>query len=273
MRRAPISPRWARRFAQRAKALVAIGEAADAIRASREAASSRRDARVDGAMRSSSARELARGGDVVLLSPGLRLVRYVPLGRRSRRTVSPPRSHALQAARRCVAPQARWNAAVEAARRRVCVRTSRQPPDTLLFAAVAALVAIGLVMVFSASSATAYAEHHDIAYYVKRQLVWLVVGLAGAYACYRIDYHQLQTRAPYLLARCDRRGSSGASFRTSALASTAARRWIGVSALSFQPSEFAKLALVIYLAAMLVDARRAHHVARPRVCFRCAFRS
>ncbi len=59
------------------------------------------------------------------------------------------------------------------------------PLDTVLFTAVAALVGIGLVMVFSASSATAYAEHGDIAYYLKRQLVWLAVGLAGAYALYR----------------------------------------------------------------------------------------
>ncbi|HTA38016.1 MAG TPA: hypothetical protein VK760_03010, partial [Candidatus Acidoferrales bacterium] len=51
------------------------------------------------------------------------------------------------------------------------------PPDTILFASVAALVAIGLVMVFSASSATAYADYSDVAYYVKRQFIWLVVGL------------------------------------------------------------------------------------------------
>jgi cell division protein FtsW len=38
------------------------------------------------------------------------------------------------------------------------------------------LVAIGLVMVFSASSATAYATYHDTAYFLKRQLVWLAIG-------------------------------------------------------------------------------------------------
>jgi cell division protein FtsW len=124
------------------------------------------------------------------------------------------------------------------------------PPDTLFFAAVAALVGIGLVMVFSASSATAYAEHGDIAYYVKRQLMWLAVGIAGAIAAYRMDYTKLRGIAPYLLL---------ASILSLVLvwvphlgfSVNGARRWIGFSALSFQPSEFAKLAIVIYLAAAL----------------------
>ncbi|MGA8385910.1 MAG: FtsW/RodA/SpoVE family cell cycle protein, partial [Candidatus Cybelea sp.] len=73
------------------------------------------------------------------------------------------------------------------------------PLDVWLFTSVAALVAIGLVMVFSASSATAYAEHGDVAYYLKRQLIWLVVALGGAYLCYRIDYQRLRRAAPYLL--------------------------------------------------------------------------
>lgn len=124
------------------------------------------------------------------------------------------------------------------------------PLDVWLFTCVAALVAIGLVMVFSASSATAYAEHGDIAYYLKRQLIWLAVGLAGAYVCYRIDYQRLRAVAPYLLL-----------VAVAALllvfvphigvGVNGGRRWLGTAGLSVQPSEFAKLALVIYLAAVL----------------------
>jgi cell division protein FtsW len=124
------------------------------------------------------------------------------------------------------------------------------PPDTVLFACVAALVAIGLVMVFSASSATAYADYGDVAYYVKRQFVWLVVGLAAAYAAYRIDYQKLKKPAPYLLL--------GAIVALALVfvphigfGANGGRRWLGFSSVSLQPSEFAKLALVIYLAAML----------------------
>lgn len=124
------------------------------------------------------------------------------------------------------------------------------PPDTLLFFAVASLVGIGLVMIFSASSATALLEHHDVAYYAKRQLMWLAVGGVVAYGFYRLDYHLLKRWAPYILV---------GSILSLALvlvphigeSVNGARRWIGASAISFQPSEFAKLAIVIYLAAML----------------------
>ncbi|HTU70276.1 MAG TPA: putative lipid II flippase FtsW [Candidatus Baltobacteraceae bacterium] len=124
------------------------------------------------------------------------------------------------------------------------------PPDALLFFAVASLVAIGLVMVFSASSATAYLEHHDVAYYAKRQIAWLAVGLVIAYGVYRLDYHLLKRWAPYLLV-ASILGLALALVPHVGIAVNGARRWIGASSLTFQPSEFAKLGLVIYLAAML----------------------
>lgn len=124
------------------------------------------------------------------------------------------------------------------------------PPDTLLFGAVASLVAIGLVMIFSASSAQAYADTHDTAYYVKHQVIYLFVGLAVAYAAYRIDYRKLRAAAPYLLLLC--------MFALVAVlvphigvVVNGARRWIGAGMISLQPSEFAKLAIVLYLSAAL----------------------
>jgi cell division protein FtsW len=126
------------------------------------------------------------------------------------------------------------------------------PPDTLLFGAIAALVAIGLVMIYSASSATAYSEHHDTAFYAKRQIVWLIVGLSIAYAAFRMDYRKLKRAAPYILV-----GSIATLILVLiphvGIVVNGARRWIGASAISFQPSEFAKLALIVYLAAMLAN--------------------
>ncbi len=124
------------------------------------------------------------------------------------------------------------------------------PPDTILFAAVSSLVAIGLVMIFSASSAQAYADHHDTAYYVKRQIVYLVIGLLLAAAAYKIDYRKLKNLAPYTLLLC--------VFALIAVlvphvgvVVNGARRWVGGGMISLQPSEFAKLGLVVYLAAVL----------------------
>jgi cell division protein FtsW len=122
--------------------------------------------------------------------------------------------------------------------------------DTVLVISVAALVGIGLVMIFSASSATAYAEHGDIAYYLKRQLVWLAVGLVGAYVFYRIDYQRLKRAAPYFLLAAIV-GLALVFVPHVGLGVNGGRRWIGTSSLSLEPSEFAKLAMVIYLSAVL----------------------
>jgi cell division protein FtsW len=146
------------------------------------------------------------------------------------------------------------NAALVAAHdvktRRLPRSYANAPLDIWLFTAVVALVAIGLVMVFSASSATAYADHGDIAYYVKRQCLWLVVGLAGAFVLYRIDYTRLRSIAPWLLVGAVI-GLLLVFVPHIGFGVNGGRRWIGVGSFSIQPSEFAKLALVIYLSAML----------------------
>ncbi len=124
------------------------------------------------------------------------------------------------------------------------------PPDTWLFIAVTSLVAIGLVMIFSASSAQAYADHRDTAYYVKHQAIYLVIGLICAYGAYRIDYRKLRAFAPYALLLCIV-GLLTVFVPHVGMTVAGARRWIGAGAFSLQPSEFAKLGLVIYLAAAL----------------------
>jgi cell division protein FtsW len=124
------------------------------------------------------------------------------------------------------------------------------PPDTLLFAAVASLVAIGLVMIFSASSAQAYADHHDTAYYLKHQLVYLIAGLIVAFGAYSIDYRKLKAVAPYALVLCVL-GLLAVLVPHVGVVVNGARRWIGAGMISLQPSEFAKLGLVLYLSAAL----------------------
>lgn len=125
-----------------------------------------------------------------------------------------------------------------------------RPPDAVLVAIVGSLVALGLVMVFSASSATAYAFHHDTAYFLKRQLMWLVVALICAAIAYKLDYR--------ILRRMDAAILIAAMLALVAvlvphigIVSGGARRWIGAGGFQFEPSEFAKLALIVYLAAAI----------------------
>lgn len=124
------------------------------------------------------------------------------------------------------------------------------PPDALLFAVVAILVGIGLVMIFSASSALAYESYHDSAFYLKRQLMWLAVALGASYFAYSVDYHKLKRFAPILLVLSTLSLILVLIPHVGILAN-GARRWLGAGPVSIQPSEFAKLALVLYLAAML----------------------
>ncbi len=124
------------------------------------------------------------------------------------------------------------------------------PPDVLLFAAAAALVAIGLIMIYSASSATAYATYRDTAYYLKRQVVWLVVALVAAFFAYRIDYRKLRTIATVVVVLTVA-ALIGVLVPHIGQVSGGARRWLGAGAFSFEPSECAKPALVIFLAAKL----------------------
>src|SRR5437773_12415861 len=104
----------------------------------------------------------------------MRVVRHVRIGRRPRAQVHRRGSGESRPMKAAAAKRAAH--AQELPRSYVS-----SPPDTWLFIAVTSLVAIGLVMIFSASSAQAYADHHDTAYYVKRQAIYLVVGLILAY--------------------------------------------------------------------------------------------
>jgi len=124
------------------------------------------------------------------------------------------------------------------------------PPDAWLFGSVAALIGIGLIMIFSASSATAARDFHDATYYLKRQLIWLVVALAIGGAVFRMEYQRLrQIATPALIITFVL--LAAVLIPHIGLATNGARRWLGTGSISIQPSEFAKLTLVLYFASAL----------------------
>ena len=113
------------------------------------------------------------------------------------------------------------------------------------------LVAFGLVMVYSASSAPAAVGAGDPAYYLKRQALYACVGLAALAFLSRVDFRLLRRAGgPLLLVAL--------AFLVAVLALgtpvNGARRWLSLGVVDFQPSELAKLALALWLAALL--ARR-----------------
>jgi cell division protein FtsW len=128
---------------------------------------------------------------------------------------------------------------------------NRQLDYHLLVLVTLALVAFGLVMVYSASSARALLGSDDPAYYLKRQALYAVLGLAALVVLSRTDYRRLRHAAgPLLLASF----VLLVAVLAIGTAVNGARRWIPIATFTFQPSELAKLALALWIAALL--ARR-----------------
>jgi cell division protein FtsW len=137
---------------------------------------------------------------------------------------------------------------------------SRQVPDYILILTVAAILAFGVVMVLSASFTTASAApYHDPLYFFKRQLLWSLLGGICFVVCLRIDYWRwkqwapLITAATFFLLLAVLVPGVGRNVQGS-------RRWLGFGPAVFQPSELAKLTMVIYLSSWLTD--RAPHIRR-----------
>ena len=120
-------------------------------------------------------------------------------------------------------------------------------PDWWLLAITAVLVAMGLMMVFSASGIFAERMQADTYYFFKRQMVYVLVGgvaLVIAASMPRSLMNRLHYPALFvsvaLLVLC-----LGGPFAAEA---KGAHRWLGYGRLRLQPMEFAKIALVLYLA-------------------------
>ena len=103
---------------------------------------------------------------------------------------------------------------------------------------------------FSASSVAATAEFGDSFHYLKRQVVATVIGLIGMCICMQIDYHRLKKWAPValivavvllLLVLVKNVGVEGGG----------ATRWLDIGPLNLQPSEVAKVSIILFLASVL----------------------
>jgi cell division protein FtsW len=111
-----------------------------------------------------------------------------------------------------------------------------------------ALVAFGVVMVYSATSASAAVGGANPNYYLERQVAYAFLGIVLMVIAQRWDYRRLRMLAPTLVLV-----SIVLLLAVLAIgpAVNGARRWISVGPAVFQPSEFAKLALAIWAAAYL----------------------
>ncbi len=117
------------------------------------------------------------------------------------------------------------------------------------------MLLFGLIMIFSASSVQAYDKHGDIYYYIKRQIAWALIGLFGLRFFSNYDYRKLKKFSVF-----------GILLSVSLLIlvfvpgigemAGGASRWLTIGPFSFQPSEFAKLALILFAADVLAKKGR-----------------
>ena len=120
--------------------------------------------------------------------------------------------------------------------------------DKTLLGAVLALLAFSIVMVYSSSSVVALTVYDDPAYFMKRQVLWALVGLAVLAAALFTDHRVF----------ADQRALIGLVVITVILLAltlvpgigrtiNGAQRWIKLGGLTFQPSELAKFVIVVYV--------------------------
>jgi cell division protein FtsW len=137
---------------------------------------------------------------------------------------------------------------------RQTIMARRLENDRWLFYTTLILCLFGAVMVFSASAVTAE-QHYGRSYiFLLRQAAWLVIGLFGMFAMMRLDYRRLREPAVIYTTVCAVLVMLIGAFFLSK--SHATHRWIKFGPLNLQPSELAKLGVILYLAWFLDLKRR-----------------
>ncbi len=127
--------------------------------------------------------------------------------------------------------------------------------DFYLFTAIIILILFGAIMIYSASSIWANYKFEDSFYYVKRQMIFIVLGIFLMITTSKIDYNIYYENSNKILGICIillilvlipgigsiRNGS---------------RSWFGIGSLGIQPSEAAKLGMIIFTSKYLTNSSK-----------------
>jgi cell division protein FtsW len=135
------------------------------------------------------------------------------------------------------------------------LKKTRSFPDIIIIAATLMLLSIGVIMVYSASAILAYHDMGDYYYYVKRQFIFAILGVIAMFFTMNMDYWILKKWAKHALIAC---------FALLVivlipgvgLVRGGAQSWLGIGAFSIQPSEFMKLAMIIFISAWLANHQK-----------------
>src|SRR5438093_849926 len=128
--------------------------------------------------------------------------------------------------------------------------------DPVLFLATILLVALSILMVYSASAVVAMGRYQQPYLFLTKQVMWATLGLGGLALVMRIDY-RLYREPTFIWSSLGvvALGLIGVLFSP---AVNNVHRWFSIGGLGIQPSELAKLAAILFIAALL--ERRMHRI-------------
>ena len=119
-----------------------------------------------------------------------------------------------------------------------------------------ALTFVGLIMVLSASTVTGLQENGTPWFHLQRQGMWAVIGLLAMGVLMRLDYRDIARFAPIMMVGATAMLIALLVPGGHAVSANGATRWLSIGPFTIQPSEFAKLALALFVADLI--ARRSH---------------
>ena len=133
------------------------------------------------------------------------------------------------------------------------VNGQKRRMDGTLLILVLLLVVCGLIFLYSTSAYNGRVKFHDPAYYFKKQLFATSLGMMGMYLVSCMDYHILTRMAPFLYVV-----SMGLSLAVLLFGDeyNGSKRCLSIGPLSFQPSEFAKVAVILLLTYVITNSEK-----------------
>jgi cell division protein FtsW len=130
----------------------------------------------------------------------------------------------------------------------------RRKSAYILFLAVLGLLVIGIVMLFS-TSAYARDSHGDVYFFIKRQAIWIGIGLAACIFAALVNY-QFWQKTWWLWFSVALAALALCYVPHIGMRINGSRRWVGYGPITFQPSELAKIATIFFLAAWFARSEK-----------------
>ena len=133
-------------------------------------------------------------------------------------------------------------------------KTKKKAVDFVLLISIAMLVFMGIIMVFSASWPVGMSRNNSPYYFLKRHILWVIIGLIGMFLAMNFDYRKLKKISPYVFLASLILGALvftplGESFK-------GGRRWLKLGSIVIMPSDTIKFGAILFFARFLSAKRK-----------------